>query len=216
MAVTDTLSGVMAKVYSVTGPASYATGGFLKDVSADFSWIGFVDIIVNVRGVLPADDFEFLHNRSLAGAEAFGQVVVKCNRGRYDKASIGDPSGNPSGTTVRAAKFAAATTVGSNHTHAIDHDHPAVNSANETASGTLGVLLAGGGGNMRNHLHSFDVPNFTGSGGASTHTHDRSFEYGHTHALNTSTADATLAEIANGTNLSGVTFVLTVYGFGKQ
>lgn len=216
MAVLDAISACQAKVYTVPGPASYATGGFLMDASADFSWIGFVDVNTTTRGVLPSEEFEILLNKNLSSADAMGKAVVKIVIGRYDKADMGNVSGNPAGTTVRSVKFAAATTVGSAHTHTIDHNHPAVTSANETASGTLGLNLAAGGPDMRNHNHDFDISAFAGSSGSTTHNHDRSFEYGHTHALTIGGSNLTEVELANGTDISGTTFTIVVFGFGKS
>src|SRR3990167_6875222 len=163
MATLDTVTGVKIKSYSVSGPASYATGGFLHDASADFSWIGFIDVIVTTRGALPPCDYEFLHNRNLSSAEALGQSTIKIVRGRYDRGTVGNVSGQPGGVTVQAAKTAAGTTTGSDHTHSFDHDHPLVTSATENLPGGVGVLFALGGGNMRNHTHVFDVPAFVGN-----------------------------------------------------
>ena len=215
MATLDTISGIKVKSYSVSGPASYATGGFLQDASADFSWIGFVDVIVTTRGSLPPCDFETLHNKTLAGAEALGQAVIKVVRGRYDKATMGLTSGVPGSVSTRSVKFAAASTTGAAHTHTFDHDHAAVTSPTETAAGTLGILLAAGGGNMRNHTHSFDVANLAATSSSTSHTHDRSFEYDHSHAKTVATVDISAVELASTTNISATTFTLVVYGFGK-
>lgn len=215
MATLDAGTGAKVKAYSFSGPASYATGGFLLDASADFSWIGMVDLVVVTRGVLPAVDHELLLNRDLSSVEAFGKATIKLVRGRYDKATFGAVTGQPGGVTVQAAKTAAGTSTGSSHTHTINHDHPSVESADVTAAGTIGVLLAAAGGAMRSHTHTFDVPAFTGSAINNQHFHDRSFEYDHAHSLTTATADLTAAEIANATDLSGVSFRALVYGFGE-
>ncbi len=214
-AVADTTTGAKVKVYNVSGPASYATGGFLLDASADFSWIGYVDVQITAPGVLGPIQTEFLLNRDLSSVEAYGKATLKLVRGRYDKATMGAPAGNPAGTAVQAALFAAATTTGSSHTHTIDHDHPSVTSATETAAGTLGVNLAAGGGNMVGHTHNFDVPAFTGSSAAATHAHNRSFEYDHSHNKTEAAANISAIEVANGTNISTTTFAVLVYGFGK-
>ena len=214
-AITDSTTGAKVKAYSVSGPASYATGGFLLDISADFSWLGFLDCRVSVPGVLGPVEFEILLNKDLSGAEAFGKAAVKIVRGRYDKATIGAPTGNPASTTVSATKVAAATVTGSSHTHTIDHNHPAVASATETPAGTLGVNLAAGGANMRNHTHMFDVPNFSGSTAAATHTHDRSFEYDHSQNRTETTTAIAAVEVAEAKNLSTCTFLILAYGFGE-
>ncbi len=210
----DTATGAKVQAVTVAGPASYLTGGFLLDLSADFSWLGFLDAQVSVPGVLGPVEFELLLNRDLSGAEAFGKAAVKLVRGRYDRATTGAVTSNPASTTVQAAKTATATTTGSSHTHTFNHDHPAAVSATETASGALGVNLDAAGPSMRNHTHTFDVPAFTGSTPAGTHAHDRSFEYDHSHGRTESTVAASAVEVANGTNLSGTTIVLLAFGFG--
>lgn len=215
MAVTDDLNTLKVKTYSQAGPASYATGGFALDASADFSWLGFVDVVLTTRGTLGACDYEVDLNVDTSGAEAFGKAVVKVVREVYDKATVGDVSGNPAGTTVQTAKAAAASTSGSSHTHTIDHNHPSATSGAMTEGG--GGNNAGAGANLSAHTHTVDIANFTGSSTAATHTHDRSFEYEHDHAVSApTTTDVAATEVAATTDLSGTTFLLTVYGFGKS
>lgn len=217
MAVSDVTSGAKIKVYTVTGPASYATGGFLHDASADFSWIGFVDFIQTVRDsdLNGPFDYEILPNRDLASAEALGKVTIKLNKGQWDRETLGNVTGQPGGVTVQASKTATATST--SHLHAIGHDHAAVTSANPVNSGTLGQLLdaLGAANAMLTHTHSFDVANFVGNTASNAHTHDRSFEYDHSHSLTTAVTDVSLVEVPNTTNLSGATFKIVVYGFGK-
>lgn len=55
MAVLDTVTGADVKVYSQAGPSSYAAGGFLLDASADFSWLGMLDVTVYSPAVLNLD-----------------------------------------------------------------------------------------------------------------------------------------------------------------
>ena len=214
----DRVTGLKIKSYSITAPASYATGGFLVDATADFNSIGFMSVGVLIRGSLPACSYEMLHDMDLSSVEAFGKGVVKIVTGTFDKASMGNVSGEPGSVGVRSSKFAAANSTGSAHTHTMNHDHPSVTSGNESTAGTLGVLLAAGGGNMRNHNHVFDVASFSGStdSAGSTHTHDRSFEYEHSHGNTQAATDITLGELANGTNISTTIFMVTVYGFGKS
>lgn len=215
MATTDTITGLKAKVYSISGPASYATGGFAVSASADFSSILAIEPEITTRGSLPACDFEVANNVTTAGAESLGNGVIKIVTKTYDKATMGAVSGNPGGTTVQASKFAAATTTGSTHTHAIDHDHPATDSGAMIASGGAAAANAAGPA-LSTHTHSVDVAAFTGNSGTDGHTHDRSFEYQHSHSLSESTTDATATELTNGTDISTTTFTVTVYGFGKS
>ncbi len=212
MATLDTTTGAKKKVYTVTGPASYAAGGFLHDASADFSWIGFVDVIVATRGVLPPVEYEIDRNVDTAGAEAAGKCVVKLVRHRYDKATMGNVSGQPGGVTVQAA--AAADDV-STHTHAYDHDHGAVTSgANAVGSGSA-VNAASPA--IQTHTHTFTIPPLTATSGAGgSHGHTRAFQYEHSHDKTVAATDVAAVEMGAATNLSGVTFKVVVYGFGKS
>lgn len=194
------------KVFSgaITFPASYTTGGFTVDLSASVDVVHFFDIVHTLGSSLQDVEFEFTYNRNTT-TDALGVVLVKVVMKRNDQASVGNISGLPGGVTAQSAVFAAATTSGSSHTHTMDHDHPAVTSATETASGALGVNLAAGGPNMRNHTHDFDIPAFTGSTGAGTHTHDRFFEYEHQHPTTQVQTNLTRTEVVAGTNLSAAT-----------
>lgn len=205
------------KTYSQTGPASYATGGFvITGLTGDYSWVGHIDVAVTTRGVLPGVDFEIFKNVNASGTESLGNGGVKIVRGMYDKATLNAITGLPGGVTAQSAKFAAATTTGSSHNHSIDHDHPAVTSSGTTAAGAAINLAAGGATGGMTHTHDFNVPAFTGNSSSDTHSHERSFEYDHDHAINAATVtDTTITEITNATDLSGVTFKFTVYGFGE-
>jgi len=212
-AVKDTATGAKVKVYTVTGPASYATGGFVHDASADFSSVGFMLVTVTTRGVLPICDVEIDVNVDAAGAQALGKGVIKLVRHRYDRATLGAPTGNPAGTTVQAALTAVAADA---HTHTFTHDHPSLTSAAATPSGAA-TLLDGAGPGLLNHTHTIDYPSVSPGTGSGAHQHNRAFEYDHSHTrTESSTTDVAAVEIAATTNLSGVTFTVVVFGFGKQ
>ena len=208
----DTITGAAVATGNVSGPASYATGGFLLDLSADLSSLGFLDLVPTTVGVLPPCHLVFTLNRDLSGAFAPGQAVVKIMRDRYNKASVGNVSGNPASTTVQAAKAAAGTTTGSSHTHTMDHDHPnTTSSVNGTGGGAVVALAAGVA--LSAHTHDVNVANFTGNTAASTHTHDRSFEYEHDHPVTQAASNAISTEIAAATDLSGTTWRFYAIGF---
>lgn len=215
MAVKDTITGVKAKTYTVSGPASYATGGFLHDASADFSSIGFVKVNVSIRGPLPPCDYELLLNRDLSSVEAFGKAVIKVVRGRYDRATMGNPISLPAGTATQSALFAAGTTTGSSHTHTMNHDHPSTESG-DYISGGGNANASVGQPPIASHTHTVDIANFTGSTTATTHSHVRAFEYDHSHTKTVANVDLSVVELANGANISTTTFKVTVFGFGKQ
>lgn len=79
---------------------------------------------------------------------------------------------------VRVNNTAAGATGGSDssaHTHAIDHDHPAVTSGAPSATDLAGVGIidvASG-----NHTHSIDVAAYTGTSGAASVTENRPAYY---------------------------------------
>ncbi len=212
MAVSDTGTGAKTYAASVSGPASYAAGGFLVDFSSQFTHLGYLEPLVVTRGVLPSVQYEITLNRNLAGTYSPGQAVVKVMRDRYDRAVNGAVSGNPASTTVQAALTAAATTTGSGHTHSMNHDHPSTTSTVNTTGGAA-VVSAGGGPALLSHTHTVDLANFTGSTASATHTHNREFEYDHDHPLTTADTVYAYTEIAAATNLSGGTWKMLAGGF---
>lgn len=206
MATTDTVTVPLVFTGNVSGPASYAAGGFLLDLTANMSFVRFLSLEIETRGSLLSDEYEITPNRDLAGVFSPGKAVVKLVVDRFDKFSIGNVTGKPSGVTVRAAKHAAGETTGSSHSHTIDHDHPNTTSSQPTAGGD-GVGAAVGGIAIATHTHDVDIPNFTGSTPAGgLHTHDRSVEYDHNHAINNTETDASIVEVTAGTNVSGTTW----------
>lgn len=214
MATSDVVTVPKIAVGNVSPPASYATGGFLLDLSASFVNLGAVRLSVETLGSLPPCHFQILYNVDTTGAQAFGKCVIKIMRHRYDKASLGAVSGIPGGTATQSALFAAGTTTGSSHTHSINHDHPATNSGVAVAAGGAATS---GAVNMVNHIHSVDVAAFTGSSGANTHSHNRAFQYEHNHSFTeTANTDATITELAATTNLSTTVFRYMAVGLGDQ
>lgn len=207
MAIQDTVTIPVLIAGNVSGPASYAAGGFLIDLTASVSFIRFLSVEIEVEGSIVSDEYEALCNRDLSGNFAPGKAVVKLLMDRYDKTTIGSVSGNPSGTTVQAALAQAATITGSSHGHGMNHDHPSATSSTPTAiSGGVNAAV-GGNPNMSGHSHAVDIPLFIGGTGLTEHTHQRAFEYEHSHSIGTVTeTNATLTEVSAGTNLSTTTF----------
>lgn len=206
MSVSDSVSVPFIAYGNKSGPASYATGGFELDLTAQLSFVRYLSLEIETVGSLASDEYEVLLNRDTSGVFAPGKAVIRLLRDRYDKTTVGAVTGEPGSVSVRASKFATATTSGSSHTHSIDHDHPSTTSGTPTAAGS-GVDAAAAAAAVAGHTHSVDVANFTGNSAATTHTHDRSWEYEHGHAVGTVTDTAvSLVEVANATNLSTTTW----------
>lgn len=202
----DTVTIPLIFTGNVSGPASYATGGFLLDLTASLSFVRFLSLEIETVGSLASDEYEVILNQDTTGAFAPGKATIKLLRDRYDKFSIGNVSGNPASTTVQASKTATGTTTGSAHSHSINHDHPSAETFSAIAGGT-GVDSAVGAAAVVGHTHTIDIPAFTGTSSTSeTHTHNRSFEYAHSHAVGTVTDTAVaLTEVSAATNLSTTT-----------
>lgn len=188
---------------SVTGPASYATGGFI--IATGLATVDHLKLFVVTPGAnLPHCHFEY----SLSG----GNVTVKVMRNRSDETtSIDAVTGLPGGVSLRTTsggQYVADTT----HTHSIDHDHGAFNAPNPTPAGG-GVQTAVGGINQTTHVHNFDTPNLTGTSGAGTsHTHTWDSLYQHQHLLTQTATQISESELPNTTDLSGTTFFYRAIG----
>lgn len=212
MSVQDTVTVPKIVYGNKSGPASYATGGFELDLTADFRFIDFLTVEIETNGSLVPSRFRYTRNQDTAGAFAPGKAVIKIMREQYDKLTFGNVSGLPGGVTAQSVKFAAATTTGSGHTHSIDHDHPSATSGTPNAAGgSVGAAI--GGAAHSEHTHTVDIASLTGTSGSQTHTHDRSFEYDHDHSLTETTTDTALAEVSATTNLS--TSTLRYFAVGQ-
>lgn len=188
---------------SVTGPASYATGGFT--IATGLASVDHLKLFVVTPGAnLTHCHFEY----SISG----GNVTVKVMRNRFDETtSIDAVTSLPGGVSLRTTsggQYVANTT----HTHSIDHDHGSVNASNPNIAGG-GVATAVGGINQTTHTHGFDTPNFTGTSGAgTTHTHTWNSLYQHQHLLTQTATQIAASELPNATNLSGATFFYRAIG----
>lgn len=213
MAVTDSVVVPKIKSYTVNGDSSYSTStGVVLDFTADFSLIRGVLISLETRGSLSGVDWNLGDmNQDRSNTFSPGKTFLILRSAKYDKMTLGNVSGLPSGVTAQTSKFAAGTTTGSSHTHTIDHNHPATESGVPIIVNGQPNATAGGVA-ITNHTHTVDLANFTGSSAANTHTHDRSFEYNHTHPINQSETDAALTEVTNGTNLSTTVWRVMVIG----
>lgn len=216
MAVKDTVLIPKVIFGNVSPPASYATGGFLLDLSASFTNLGAVRLSVETVGLISPHHLEIRYNVDATGAQAFGMCVIKIVRHMYDKATIGAVSGLPSGVTGQSILFAAGTTAGSSHTHSITHDHPAMTIGPAINAAGTGVDAAVGGDATATHTHTTDPPVFTGNSATGTHAHNRTTQYDHQHGLTEASTDVTQTEVDAATNLSTTVFRYMAVGLGDQ
>ena len=190
------------------GPTSYPTGGFTIDLDPTFSSLNSLRLVVKTRGAnLPLARYEYTYN-----SPAVGQCKVKIMKEMYDRVSnVGSVTNQPSGVTVQSTSGQTSSSE-SSHTHSIDHDHPSFSSGiNNTGGGQ--VLLDALGPNLENHTHTLDLPNFTGTSGAGTsHNHTDNSIYQHQHNVTHTSTNMTSTELANGTDLSGTTWLLVASG----
>lgn len=143
-------------VGSIVGPASYAVGGFVIDLSASASQIDFLGIEVETIGPnLPPCQLVIARN-----TPANGKATLKVLRHRYDRASLGDASAQnpPAGVSLAAAsgQTAAASTatqndpdagvagpsvVAANHTHVVNHLYQHGHAVTQTQTDAAAVEL---------------------------------------------------------------------------
>lgn len=195
-----------ASFFSKTGPSSYTTGGFVIDLSATYSSLNNVVLIVKKgsRGTLPAGRLEYLPNTPDPG-----KVTVKVRKYQFDQvSSIGNVQNQPSGVTVQGSS-GVATSSEAAHTHSMAHDHAAQASTATTTTGAgVNSSLITLGQNVTTHTHSVDVPNFTGNTGAgSSHNHVDNNLYAHSHTDTLTDTNLAASEVANATDLSSVTWL---------
>lgn len=193
---------VQVETGSTTGPASYATGGFV--ITTTLSTVNAFDVCITTADS-DLTSFRPVFTRNSPGA---GQVTVKLMRKQYDKLTdIGAVSGLPAGVSAAATSgqtYDADTT----HVHSMAHDHAAATSGTMTGPSGGALLDAVGSKDILLHTHSFDPPNFTGNTGVgSSHSHTWDNIYEHQHSTTNTETTASLSEVPNTTDLSGATFL---------
>lgn len=192
-------SAVTVETESIVGPASYSTAtGWV--ITTGLSTVQHGKVVVSVPGAnLPHCEFRY--------ARSGANLTVRIYRHMYDKlTSLGAVTGLPAGITAAAT---AGETYDANtaHVHGIDHNHAAVTSSTMAGAAGGAVIDAVGSKDILIHTHSFDVPSLSGNSGTTTHTHTWDNIYQHQHSATLTETDPTLTEIANGTDLSGTTFL---------
>lgn len=93
MITSDAVSVPFIVVGDKAGPASYATGGFLLDLSGSLSFVRYLSLEIETIGSLASDEYEVLLNRDTAGVFAPGKAVIRLLRDRYDRTTVGAVSG---------------------------------------------------------------------------------------------------------------------------
>lgn len=197
-------SAVTVVTESTTGPASYSTAtGWV--IATGLGTVQHGKVVVAVPGAnLPHCEFRY--------SRSGGDLTVRIYRHMYDKlTSLGAVTGLPSGITA-AATSGQTYDANTDHIHGIDHNHAAVTSSQMAGASGGALLDAVGSKDILTHTHSFDVPNITANSGTTTHTHTWDNIYQHQHTATLTETDPTLTEIANGTNLSGTTFLWRAIG----
>lgn len=194
-----------AMFFEKQGPASYATGGFVVDLSATFSSLNSVKLAVKKgsRGSLPGGRLEYLLNTPTAG-----KVTVKVQKYQFTLLSaIGNVQGQPVGVTVQGAS-GAVTSAEAAHIHTIDHDHSSAASSAATNTGAaVNSALTTLNQNVGSHTHSVNLPNLpVNSGAGSSHTHADNNVYQHQHSASLAATNLSSAEVSNATNLSTTLF----------
>lgn len=186
---------------SQAGTSSYPTGGFT--IVTGLASVANFDVQVGVPGAnLGQSIFDITLNSPSAGSV---KVKVMCEK--HDAfASIGSVTGLPSGVSL--ATTSGQLTDTSTHTHDMTHNH-AASAASTTMAGqnaaSLAVALQPA---FTTHTHTVDLPSFAGNMTANTaHTHTWNNIYQHQHVLTNTQTDLSPTELANGTNLSGTTFI---------
>lgn len=215
-----TLTATVPKIVTgaTAGPASYATGGFVVDLSATFTDIDFFALAITTVGAnLPPCHYEYALNTPTAG-----KVTCKVMRHRYDRATVGDTSAQnpPSGVTLQGAS-GAAVAAGSAHTHGNGTlavgDH-AAHTHEQSASTALSVDVGGVGNATRVSVATGDpsavlTHSVAGAlGNESSHTHVDNNLYQHGHVVTQTETNAASVELANATNLSGSAFMYLAAG----
>lgn len=188
---------------------SYATGGFVVDLSQTFSSINFFDLCVKkgTRGNIPFGRFEFDYDTPNPG-----KVTVIIRKYQYVRVSSFDAvTGQPAGVTV-AGTSGQTTSSEAAHTHDLSHDHAAAASAAMTAAGA-GVDTDALAPALDTHTHQVDLPNLAVTSGAGTsHNHTNNTIYAHTHTLTQPATNLTAIQLPNATDTSATTFLFMATG----
>lgn len=188
-------------VGNVSGPASYATGGFVLNLSATFP-----AALSALMLQLEVEDADLLPHQLVVTRDspAAGQATIKVMRVRYDKATaIGNVSGQPAGVTVQAASGAPTATEAA-HTHAVDVPaFTGTSGAGQSAAiaPVAGVNINAADDATHTHPIDHDHASFSSAAGAA-HAHVDDNIYEHQHGLTDTQTDAAYAELAAGTDIS--------------
>lgn len=189
---------------SVSGPASYAAGGFV--IATGLATVGFLDIQLIAPGAnLPAHRLEVARDTPVAGSATI-KVMVES----YQKlpATLGNVSGLPGSVSARATSGGVESVFTTGHIHTIDHNHAVTPASTAPAGASAATLALALQPNATTHTHTLDLPNFTGNTAAIVfdHTHIWNSIYQHQHSVTNTETNVALAELTAGTNISGASW----------
>lgn len=192
------------------GPSSYATGGFIIDLSATYSSLNFFNVAVKkgTRGNVPFGRFRYLLDTPTAG-----KVTVVVEKYQQERVSSYDNiTSQPAGVTIQTVAGQTSTSE-SSHTHTIDHDHASFGSGAPSVAGASVLLDATGPTGSLAHTHNLNLPALAGTSGTGTgHNHTDNTLYEHQHILTYISTNVTVTELPNTTNLSATTFLCMASG----
>lgn len=194
---------------TISGPASYATGGFTF-TPGGFNKITFCRLSVVAEGTILTAKFSLTYN-----SPAAGQVNVKVLREQYDKIStIINAITPPSSVTIATSNNQTVSSTA--HTHTTTHNHAVTAASGTPSTGTGAVLVdAVSGTNQSAHTHTVDPSNFGPGSSSNSHSHISNTLYQHQHGTGAQTTPLTTLsapEVANTTNLSTSTWSYLVIG----
>ena len=184
------------------GP-TYATGGFVIDLTATFSTLNAFKLAVKkgTRGNVPYGRLRYALNSPSAGKATV--IIEKFQQERVS--SFDNITGQPSGVTVLSASGGDSSAEAA-HTHDATHDHAATASSAMTAAGA-GVDTDSLAPAIDAHTHLVDLPSMALTSGAGTsHMHRDNNIYEHTHTITYTVTNVSTAELANAVDLSATTF----------
>ncbi len=180
------------------GPASYPTGGVV--IATSLSTVDAFDVEIQTPGALLG---QVQFDISVSGATA----TVKVMRLNHDKlTAIGNMSGLDASVSATAASGATVNNETA-HTHDLTHNHSVTAASSGPSTGTDPSTATVGGSNLSAHTHTADLPSAAVTSGTASHNHVDNNIYQHQHSLTNTQTDVAATEIANGTDLSGVTFL---------
>jgi hypothetical protein len=209
--IRDSTGAVLARAVieygTVTGPASYTTGGFTLDLSARFASLKAV-LLMPVAGV----SFRYAEVAAL-DSPAVGKALIRVQIQRETQITSALNT-LPTGVTSQSALQNVASEAGHTHTPG----SLAMSSSAATTSPVSNALAVDTGGagtaQQANHAHSHTHPINTGTtASGEAHAHSAPFLYTHGHGTST-VAQPAPTEVVAATDLSTISWSYVAVGAG--